>query len=177
MHGRDNLVIRRMAALLVDTALVGAYTALLAGGVAAVSFTPVEGLLRRFLSVPASGETVQLFLLTAPAMGYFGVAESLAPGATVGKALFGIRVVGSTGGRLPVARALERSMWKVLPWELGHLVLWRINSGDGLGEREVMGAYLAIYALLGSYVASAVATGGRSSLYDWLSASRVEPVL
>src|SRR5262245_20710678 len=108
------LLIRRATAFCVDILLL-----------AAVLF-PLAFLVRAALGWPPASATglevwlAAVLVYSVPTWAYFVLSDRSARGATLGKRLFGLRVVRTTGERVGVARALARTAVKLLPWETAH---------------------------------------------------------
>src|SRR3990172_9623853 len=62
--------------------------------------------------------------ISLPSWLYFAASDRSALGATLGKRLFGLRVANKTGGRLGIVRAMLRTLIKVVPWELTHVIFF-----------------------------------------------------
>jgi uncharacterized RDD family membrane protein YckC len=150
---------RRSTAYLIDVGM-------LAGAAGLVQ--ALLALMGAGLPAAASGLQVEAWVLVTvslPVWLYFIGLEHLT-GATLGKRLLGLRVERASGGRLSLGRAWLRTALKLLPWELTHITLllptpiWSApNPGFRLG-------FIAVYALLGLYLAAAALTPRRQSLPD-----------
>ncbi len=157
---------RRAAAYLLDVAL-------LAGAVLVT-----QGALRLLgvgLPPAALGWQVEAWVLATvslPAWLYF-IALDHFSGATVGKRRLGLRVESARGGRLTWGQAALRTVFKLLPWELTHATLLLptpIWFDPNAGLRPGL---IAVYVLLGLYVAAAALTPRRQSVPDLLSGAVV----
>jgi uncharacterized RDD family membrane protein YckC len=60
--------------------------------------------------------------MTLPILFYFSICEASGWGATIGKRVLSLRVVGAKPERIPFSRHVLRNVVKFAPWELGHLV-------------------------------------------------------
>ena len=118
--------LRRLSAFGVDYLLIVAYGAAigLVSGVAARRGVPVE----RGFEDPVTAQAVAFLALTLPVGLYFAICEASAWQGTIGKRMAGLRVVNATGRRLSVPRSLVRTGLKLVPWELSHTLLWRIEG-------------------------------------------------
>lgn len=104
--------------------------------------------------------------------------ESRGKGATVGKRLLGIHVKTADGEVLTFTQALSRTIIKLLPWEIAHMVInlptnaW-INPATGVVDpaNAVMGPFrsgilLSVYLLAFAYVVLAWRSPQKQSLHD-----------
>ena len=126
---------RRAAARLVDIALTGFF----GGALAAIMLLALGGdetMLDAGVPVAGFGMWVArtLMMLT-----YHGVAESLG-GATIGKLLFSLDVVGEDGGPVPLGRALLRNVWVLVDslffGAVAYLAMRRSPLQQRLGDRH-----------------------------------------
>jgi uncharacterized RDD family membrane protein YckC len=159
---RTGLFWRRAAAYLLDVVLLFVVLAPLAFLVQyATGVTP---------TTPAGTWRLQLLEFSLPAWCYFASSDSSARGATVGKRLFGLRVVTAADHRLTLGHAVRRTAIKLLPWELAHLSAFALGERfDALTGLQVVG--LAVANLLAlAWLLAAFVSGGRSSVHDrWLA--------
>lgn len=163
------LFFRRIAAYLVDIILL--FTLL----------APLGFLLQWLLGLPiaqtgpAIGRTI-LWNFSIPTWLYFMLCDASPTGATIGKRLLGIHVTQLTGTRLGLGRALTRTAFKLLPWELIHLAAFALstNSSD-LNFVQIIGLSLANLLSI-VYLAVAAVTQGRRSVHDLLIRTKVSLV-
>lgn len=72
-----------------------------------------------------TGHALAFVTLTLPVTLYFAVGES-AWGATLGKAVLRLRVIGGDGARPKFSQAFVRNALKFAPWELAHVAIWYV---------------------------------------------------
>lgn len=132
-----SLVVRTPAFLL-DQAVVS----LLVVGPALLVGVPFAELL-----APGRTRTVVFLLLMAVAFGYHFLAEWLT-GRTLGKRLFGLRVVGDDGSRLGVRGSFVRNVLRLVDglgyWTVAVVVI--VYRGDGKRLGDVLGHTLVVAA-------------------------------
>jgi len=105
--------------------------------------------------------------VSAPVYAYFTLCESSASGATLGKRALGLVVRDVYGARIGVGRALWRTIGKLLPWNLAHLVMcFPAPPWDGGPDFELRRGIFAVYALVGANLATALMTRKQQSLHD-----------
>lgn len=157
---------RRAAAYLLDVAL-------LAGAVLFIQ--SALRVLGAGLPPTALGWQVEAWVLATvslPVWLYF-IAWEHSRGATLGKRLLSLRVANARGGRLSLGQAALRTILKLLPWELTHLTLLLPSpmwSDPNPGFRFGL---VAVYALLGLYLAVAALTPRRQAVHDLAAGSVV----
>ncbi len=172
MNARARLGGMRLLAFAIDCGVILAYAAALAGiGLG------VGRLLQTDLQTPTTsrdrlvGHGIALATLTLPAVLYFALADWR--GATLGKRLLGLRVVGEDGEPLRLGRSLLRSAVLLIPWEIAHTAIWStpgwpMDPQPGVAEwAGIVGSeVLAALYLLSAFVS------GRAP-HDWLARTRV----
>ncbi len=113
-------------------------------------------------------------MVTFPVSLYFIISDSSIGKQSFGKRKVGIRVVGYNGQELSIFHLTFRTMLKFLPWELSHFLVYRLVY---IGNNEVPFSYYLvgglIYALMFSYILSAIFTKKRQSLYDIVAKTQV----
>jgi uncharacterized RDD family membrane protein YckC len=166
--------VRRLAAFMVDYAIISAYIATLTGvGVA------VRAALRWSAPPPTTsaklrGHVLSFLGLTLPVGLYFALAEASPRQATLGKRALGLRVVTTDGQRLSYGQSLLRTALKLAPWELAHTAIWHTSGRPFVsppGAWNVAGYALSLVAA-GWYLA-ALFVGDRRPPYDRAAGSRV----
>jgi uncharacterized RDD family membrane protein YckC len=97
---------------------------------------------------------------------YYSLLESSARQATFGMRLFGLQVTDTDGNRISFGRALLRTVVKLLPFEINHLVMflptpiwYDPNPGFRIG-------FLVVNALIILYFATMFLTRRRQSVHD-----------
>jgi uncharacterized RDD family membrane protein YckC len=154
-------VVPRLAAYVVDVALLAAAVALLHGGAYLVRGKP--------LFEPLTAGEWQLFLIVTvslPCAAYFALSEASARQATVGKRAFHLRVVDLYGSRIGAGRSWLRTLVKLAPWECVHVALCfpqPVFAGAAFGVRPFL---FVAYALLGLYLAAVMLTLKKQSVHD-----------
>jgi uncharacterized RDD family membrane protein YckC len=109
------------------------------------------------------------FAASIPFWLYYSLLESSARQATFGMRLFGLRVTDTDGNRIGFGRALLRTVIKLLPFEINHLVMflptpiwYDPNPGFRIG-------FLVVNALIILYFATMFLTRRRQSVHDLVS--------
>jgi uncharacterized RDD family membrane protein YckC len=131
-----------------------------------------EGGMPEAPSDPWRGQLLGLATMTIPVILYFALLERAGRGASVGKRLLGLRVVGEGGRALGFRASVARNAIKLLPWEAGHLVAHHaVAAGDADFPASLW--LLAPLAMLGPVVlAVGILRGGRG-LHDRLAGAQV----
>ncbi len=113
-------------------------------------------------------------MVTFPVSLYFIISDSNIGGQSFGKRKTGIRVVNKNGEALSLLHITFRTILKFLPWELSHFLVYRLIF---LGDGEVPFRYYLIggiiYALIFTYILTAIFTKKKQSLYDILAKTNV----
>jgi len=155
------LIVRRMAAIAMDVAVLFLVLA------------PLGGLLLWMTGLrPESGVQVYALLLvnfSAPTWAYFIIGDGW--GQTIGKKLMGVQVRG-----LRPATAVLRTAIKLLAWELTHVGMFAMATQPGQPGAAGWTVVTAAYAVLFTTLIIASLTGGGASLHDLAAGSRVEGV-
>lgn len=165
----------RVKALGVDYLFIAAYLIVLTGSIWGLRLTRLRGLLANLYGAPSSAQLTDSLLFDIPVMLYFALLESSAWQATPGKRRIGLRVVTESGQRVGLPRALGRIILKFLPWEIAHTSIWHTPGWPRHAQPTTLNlvGYLAVYALLGVYIVTLLASGARQTLYDRLTWTRV----
>ena len=161
---KPNLFLRRALAFITDIVILFAVLGTLGFLIQlAIGYTPTTG--------PEIWRVLVLNF-SIPVWIYFWLSDASARGATVGKRLFGIRVVADGKGFGP-GRAFARTAIKLLPWELAHLSAFALSSDlESLSVIQSVGLVTANLLML-FYLWLAFASQGRRSVHDVLVDSRV----
>jgi uncharacterized RDD family membrane protein YckC len=77
---------------------------------------------------PALQHALAFLTLTLPVLLYFALAEASPWRGTVGRRLAGLRVEREDGERAGPRRTLVRNALKLLPWEIAHAALHRVEG-------------------------------------------------
>lgn len=111
--------------------------------------------------------------VSIPCWLYYSLLESSARRATFGMRLFGLQVADSDGGRVGFGRALLRTVIKLLPFEINHLVMFLptpIWSDPNSGFRV---GFVVVNALMILYLATIFLTERRQSVHDLVAGTIV----
>ena len=114
------------------------------------------------------------FLLTLPISLYFIFSDSRMGSQSFGKWRVGIRVVDENNRPISVFRAFCRTSLKFLPWELSHLMAYRmiyLRTGEVLLMDYLVGGLIYILILL--YIYTTIFTKNKQSVYDRLTKTYV----
>jgi uncharacterized RDD family membrane protein YckC len=119
-----------------------------------------------------SGYLFWLFVfctVSLPVWLYYSAMESSKRQATLGMRLFGIRVTDTDGDRIAFGRALLRTVVKLLPFELNHMVMFipePIWSDPDPGFRL---GFVAVNALMIVYVVTMLLNSRSQSVHDLIA--------
>jgi uncharacterized RDD family membrane protein YckC len=167
--------LRRIAALLVDYALILGWMAVVAAISAGIAVA--AGGYANWL---AWGTTVAQLLgfavLVLPVGIYLFVTESSARQATVGKRVLRMRVVARDGSRPAAWRILVRTVVKLLPWEFAHFFVWHTvaaASGDGVFPPWLIAGLVVADVLPVAYVLTVLIEPQRRGPHDLVAGTRV----
>jgi uncharacterized RDD family membrane protein YckC len=167
---------RRLLAFALDYVLIAIYLAVLALGSLVVLATPLRGAYAAVWANAWSAELAGFFLLTAPVIVYFALSESSREGATLGKQIAHLRVLGVDGRRLRVGSAFLRSAIKFLPWELAHFTIWHYVYRSGRNAAPPGWTTItltAVYLIVAAYLVSLLVGKTHRTVYDRLAGSIV----
>ena len=104
--------------------------------------------------------------VSIPVWLYFSLLESSARQATFGMRLFGLLVKDTDGNRIGFGRALLRTVVKLLPFELNHLVMFLPRPIWGDPDPGLRLGFVAVNALMVLYIAAMFLTQRRQSIHD-----------
>ncbi|MGE0142692.1 MAG: RDD family protein [Planctomycetota bacterium] len=166
-QSRWDLFRRRVAAYVVDIAVLF------------LVLGPIGWFIQRALGiVPSSGLQIWTALIvnfSVPAWTYFALADASESGATIGKRWLRLRVVRYPIGRIAWSRALVRTTFKLMPWELVHVSVFALEEtpetfclAQGIGLS-------AANALVLIYLGCATITKGRRSVHDYAAGTTIQP--
>ncbi len=155
---------RRLAAYVLDVALV------------AVVLVGAQFLLSRItngfpFNLLTTGLRIEIWVfltISLPTWLYFAYYESSARQATLGKRLLKLRVTDTNQESIGFGRAFIRTIIKLIPWELTHVVLFfptPIMTDPNPSPR--LGLFL-VYPLLALYMLSIIFTPRKRSIHDLL---------
>jgi len=166
----------RLFAFALDYLLIAAYVIVLTAVALLAASTPLRGLLAPLLATPASRDAVTFLSLVLPVILYFALQEGSARQGTWGKRKLGLRVTGLDGRRLPLGRALVRSLAKFLPWQIAHTCLFHIPGwplAPGAPPAWVIAGFGLVWLLAISYLAMLGLSKSQRAPYDRLAGSKV----
>jgi len=167
---------KRIAAFALDYLLIAAYLLVLSAAGSWLTFGPLGGKWQALTSSPWRLDLVAFATAVLPVILYFTLLEGSAHGATWGKRRLRLRVARIGGSRLGRGRALVRSVFKFLPWQLAHTCLIHI-PGWPIDPQEpplwvVLGLIL-VWALIAVYVLTLLVRRDRRTPYDTIAGSQV----
>jgi uncharacterized RDD family membrane protein YckC len=168
-------VARRLGAYLVDGAL------LFGGVVASQALLYFAGLhpFRAQMEAGAwpMGLPLHLWVFVSTSLPfwlYYAALHSSRWQATVGKRLFGLRVVTTSGGRLSLGRAWLRAVAMLLPFEANHFVILGLAPVGGPAPSPAFQIGLGgVYGLLALYLLVMLVDPQRRGIHDRVADSRV----
>ncbi len=167
----------RLKAFGFDYLPIAAYILLLFGGtLGVIRLLDFLGRPLRWPQSPLVNDAIAFLTLVLPVALYFGLQESAARGATWGKRKAGLRVVDASGRVLSRKRALLRALAKLLPWQIAHTSLYHVPgwpAAPDISSPWVVFGFALAYLLAGAYLASALLSNRRRTLYDRLAGSYV----
>lgn len=167
--------LRRIAALLIDYALILGWMAVIAAISAGVAVA--TGGYANWL---AWGTTVSQLLgfavLVLPVGIYLFASETSSRQATVGKRALRMRVVARDGSRPSAWRILVRTIVKLVPWEIAHFFVWHTvaaASGDGVFPPWLIAGLIVADILPVGYVLVVLLEPQRRGPHDLVAGTRV----
>jgi uncharacterized RDD family membrane protein YckC len=164
-------VVRRLLAYFVDAALLFIAFPLILGAVCALIFYLTIG-----FDWMQNGLLFWVYVFSTvsiPFWLYYSLCESSAKQATFGMRLLGLQVADTDGKRIGFGRALLRTVIKLLPFELNHLVLFLpkpIWSDPTPGFRFGL---VVVYGLMIVYIATMFFTHRKQSVHDLVTGTVV----
>jgi uncharacterized RDD family membrane protein YckC len=153
---------RRLAAYVIDVALV----AIVLVGVQFILSKLSGGFPFNLLTTGLRIEVWVFLTISFPTWIYFARSESSDLQATLGKRLLNLRVTDTHQEPISFLRALARTLIKLIPWELTHIVLFfptPIMTDPNPTPR--LGLFL-VYPLLALYMLSMIFTPRKRSIHD-----------
>lgn len=160
-------VIRRVLAYIVDATLLFVAFPLILGSVLGLLFYSTVGfawMQNGLLSWVYVFSTVSL-----PVWLYYSLLESSSRQATFGMRLLRLQVADTKGKRISFGRALLRTVVKLLPFELNHLVLFLPTPIWGDPSPGFRFGFVIVNALMILYIATAVLTRRKQSVHDLIA--------
>lgn len=128
------------------------------------------------LDVGGSSQAIYATLLvnfSIPSWLYFIWADRAPGGHTLGKRVAGVRTERLGGGRVGRRRALVRTAFKMIPWEVAHAASFLLAPAPGVFTTASWIGLGVAYALTFAYLGLAWRTGGRQSMHDLVAATHV----
>jgi uncharacterized RDD family membrane protein YckC len=113
--------------------------------------------------------------ISVPSWAYFAISDASASGATIGKRLFGLRIVADDNGRMRPGTALLRTAIKLIPWELTHLTMFALSPRLGTFSGLQLALLWVVYGSLAAYLIVALRNQGERSIHDLVAGSSVRP--
>jgi uncharacterized RDD family membrane protein YckC len=166
---------RRVAALLLDYALILGWMAIVAAISAGIALA-AGGYADWLAWGTAVAQLLGFVVLVLPVGIYLFVTESSARQATVGKRVLRMRVVTRDGSRAPAWRILVRTVVKLLPWEIAHFFVWHTvaaASGDGVFPPWLIAGLIVADVLPVAYVLTVLLEPQRRGPHDLVAGTRV----
>jgi uncharacterized RDD family membrane protein YckC len=162
----------RVLSFSLDYLVLALYLALVVA-LGVVFNTTAPGLARAVFGSPALGQGIGFLLVTLPVTLYFALLESSAYQATWGKRRMGLRVIGADGKRVSFGRALARVVFKFVPWELSHTLIWQISASPQSPPPAITAGFILVWLLVGANLLSLVLSRNHQTLYDRLAGTYV----
>jgi len=125
------------------------------------------------LSSALSSQAVGFLLVTLPVTLYFAICESSPWQATWGKRRRGLKVISSGGGRIRFTRALARTLFKFIPWELAHFLIWQVNFSQDNPPAWINAGFVLVWLLVAGNALRIWRSAAKQSFYDWLTGTYV----
>jgi uncharacterized RDD family membrane protein YckC len=169
--------LRRIAALLIDYALILGWMAVVA--LASVIVALVSGGFTNWLTWGVGlAELAGFVILVLPVGIYLFLTESSRRQATVGKRVLRMRVVALDGSRAPAWRILVRTIVKLLPWELAHFFVWHTVDIASRGGDVIFPVWLTVGLVVADvlpvvYVLVVLLQRERRGPHDLIAGTRV----
>lgn len=107
--------------------------------------------------------------VTIPFLLYFAVMQSSAKKATLGMRFFGLEVVDSEERRIGFRRALVRSIFLFVPFELNHGVMFHLMPQGTMPPPTAFMGIAFVWVVIFTYLFSIKFTTGRQSIHDLIA--------
>jgi uncharacterized RDD family membrane protein YckC len=123
---------------------------------------------------PITGNVISFFTLTLPAFLYFFFYESSSKKATLGKQWLKIKVENNSKRNIFI-----RVLFKIIPWEIAHFALhWSVFYTNQGMEVPIWNWIITIVpnVIIVIYFVTVVLSKGKSSVYDKIAKTSIEPV-
>jgi uncharacterized RDD family membrane protein YckC len=164
-------VIRRVLAYAIDAVLLFFAFPLILGAVCGLIFYLTVG-----FGWMQNGLLFWLYVFSTvsiPFWLYYSLLESSARQATFGMRLFGLQVADIEGKRIGFGRALLRTVVKLLPFELNHLVLFLPAPIWSDPQPEFRFGFAVVNALMILYIVTMFLTNRKQSVHDLVAGTIV----
>lgn len=120
------------------------------------------------------GQAFVFFCFVLPVVCYFACFEASVWQATVGKRWGRLRVVGTDGQRVTLARSCLRSAIKFTPWEIAHTGIWYATGQPFLSPPSLLSWWAwGISVVMALCWFGCLFVGSRRTPYDWIAKTRV----
>ncbi len=162
---------RRFGAFALDYILILGY--LLAVVALSLFATSVSGASQWLFADRIRAQLVAFFIVTLPVTLYFVISESSQRQATWGKGRLKLRVATHDGNRIGFWRSLARTLFKFIPWELSHTLIWQIYFARQTEMAWISYGFALVYLLIGLNIVSLIRTRTNQTLYDLLTRTYV----
>lgn len=162
---------RRLAAYAVDAALLFVAVVLLLGGALGLVLHLTVG-----FGWARDGPLLWAYVfgtVSIPFWLYYTLFEGGVRQATPGMRVLGLRVSGLDGGRVGFGRALSRTVVKLVPFEVNHAVMFLPTPLLNETEPDFRQGFIAVGALMTTYLACVVVTRRRQSVHDLVAGTLV----
>jgi len=171
-HDPAATIPRRFSAFALDYLVLSIYIAVLSG----VFALAPRAFVAELFATPLKAQAAGFATLTLPVWLYFALTECSSRRATVGKRALGLTVTDINGNRISIGRSLTRSGLKLVPWELAHTCLWRIEGWPTPEEPPTgwpLAGLIAVWIIVGAYLVSMLTSPHRQTLYDRIAGTVV----
>lgn len=167
--------LRRIAALLIDYALILGWMAIIAALSTGIALA-TGGYANWLAWGTGVAQLLGFAVLVLPVGIYLLATESSSRQATVGKRVMKMRVVARDGSRASAWRILVRTIVKLLPWEVAHFFVWHtvaVASGDGVFPAWLVAGLIVADVLPVAYVLTVLLEPDRRGPHDLVAGTRV----
>ena len=131
------------------------------------------GITQTLFGSPVPAQITGFLALTLPVTLYFALLESSPWQGTWGKRRQWLKVTRTNGERLTPTRALGRTLFKFIPWELAHTCIWQLSFSRQEPSPMITAGFVLVWVLVGANVVSLWMSPMRQTLYDRLAGTFV----
>lgn len=110
--------------------------------------------------------TVIFFGSSLPSILYFAWLESSARGASLGKRVFGLRVIDVDGQRISFPRAIVRTIAKFVPWEIVHYTICFPEPIDWAAQEGIRKGFVVSWIVSLAYLLTIAIRARREGPHD-----------